>query len=36
MDNGEIKEAALISSGGTVPALLSQKYKVLVNIPRRI
>jgi ABC-type nitrate/sulfonate/bicarbonate transport system substrate-binding protein len=31
LDNGELK-AALISSGGTVPALLSGKYKVLINI----
>ena len=31
MDNGELK-AALISSGGTVPALLTGKYKVLLNI----
>jgi ABC-type nitrate/sulfonate/bicarbonate transport system substrate-binding protein len=31
LDNGELK-AALISSGGTVPALLTGKYRVLVNI----
>jgi len=31
LDSGELK-AVLISSGGTVPALLSQKYKVLINI----
>lgn len=31
LDNGELK-ASLISSGGTVPALLSGKYRILVNI----
>ena len=31
LDSGDLK-AVLTSSGGTVPALLSQKYRVLVNI----
>ena len=31
LDNGQLK-GALISSGGTVPALLTGKYKILVNI----
>jgi ABC-type nitrate/sulfonate/bicarbonate transport system substrate-binding protein len=31
LENGQLK-GALISSGGTVPALLTGKYKVLVNI----
>jgi ABC-type nitrate/sulfonate/bicarbonate transport system substrate-binding protein len=31
LDRGEV-QAALISSGGTVPAMLTGKYKILVNV----